>query len=102
MESFERVTAVPLCYLSTNMMQCKLILFSALCLMYTKQVLISQPPSRTQVKVCTPQLSHSGKLKIPCYLDYMGQDFTKWERHSKSEGNELPISELLSGNFLIS
>lgn len=102
MESFERVTAVPLCYLSTNMTQWKLILVSASCLMYTKQVLISQPPRRTQVKVCTPQLSHSCKLKIPSYLDYMGQDFTKWEHHSKNEGNELPISELVSGNFLIS
>lgn len=70
MESFERVTAVPRCYLSTNMTQRMLILFSALCLMYTKAVIISQPPIRTQVKVCTPQLSHSGKLKIPHYLDY--------------------------------
>ena len=66
---------------------------SALCLMYTKQVIISQPPSRTQVKVCTPKLSHPGKLKIPRYLDYVGQGFTKCDSHLENECNELPISE---------
>lgn len=71
MESFERVTAVPWCYLSMNMTQSLLILFSALCLMYTKAVIISHPPIRAQVKVCTSQLSHSGKMKISHYLDYM-------------------------------
>lgn len=50
MESSERVTAVPWCYLSANMTQCLLILFSALCLMYTKAVIISPPPTRAESK----------------------------------------------------
>lgn len=101
-ESFERVTAVPLCYLSTNMTLCMLIFSSALCLMYMEQVIISQPPSRTQVKVCTPQLNHPGKLKILRYLDYVGQGFTKCDSHLENEHNELPISEWVLGSFLIS